>query len=96
MILKNKQKINVITPNGVNIEATVLCRVARETKISCGNKFTCTIYLCYAQNRLFTYHVDIEDDGTVEQYYGKTVCQYCVIPDIDDNQPMWTSTSTTI
>ena len=95
-IYKRNQTIEVTTPNNVKIEATVLGRVAHETQTHSYGKFTCDTYLCYAQNRLFTYNVDTEDDGTVEEYYGKTVCKYCVIPDIDDDNqtPTWTTTST--
>lgn len=50
-------------------------------------------YLCYAQNKLFTYHEQIgrknpytpeEEEYTIKEGFGRIVIDYCILPDYDD------------
>lgn len=92
-IYKRNQTIEVTTPNNVKIEATVIRRVAHEITRYNDVDYACDTYLCYAQNRLFTYIVE-EDHGIVEESYGELVCEYCIIPKDEPKQQLWTTSST--
>lgn len=81
--MKTKEIIEVRTPNGITIAAVVLSEVFKSED--------CTIYICYSQNRLFTYIVDnvflyVEGDLQDIEYpnFGKVICDYCVIPELDE------------
>ena len=68
------QTIKVTTLNGVEIDAVVL------------EKITDEIWVCYAQNRLFTVNTYfVLANGKMEQRleYGLTINDYCIIPEYE-------------
>lgn len=81
--MKNKGIIEVTTPDGTTIAAVALLKIFELEDSS--------IYVCYSQNRLFTYIVDnvfLYVDGDLQDIgysnFGKVICDYCVIPELDE------------
>jgi hypothetical protein len=69
-------RIEVKTPNGIEINAHIIHSIAN-------------VHICYAQNRLFTLYETAECiDGEFinEVHYGETITDYCVIPELDNNE----------
>ena len=79
----NKNDIFTFTAhNGVEVTAVVIAEVANEIPILTH----ITRYLCYAQNRLFTYEESYSIMHTElphEFKYGEVIVDYAVLPDYD-------------
>ena len=81
--MKKNEVFTFTAPNGVKV--TAVCLYCTDTM---GNM---TVYLCYAQNRLFTmreFHSEwVEETGEVcnETFieYGEVIVDYAVLPDYD-------------
>lgn len=78
-----KNKIFTFTaPNGTEVTAIAISKVAYE--VDC--KDAVERWLCYAQNRLFTYeesHPIYKWDAPHKFKYGKAIVDYCTIPEYD-------------
>jgi hypothetical protein len=82
-----------IAPNSANVSAVCLeCINTSDSEFGITNTF-----LCYGQNRLFTYMIDyiscpVEVEEGVLDYqlcetnprFGSVVCDYCIIPEYDE------------
>lgn len=66
----------VLAPNGVNIKMVALELVATENNT--------LVYVCYGQNRLFTYLVDSLGSEHYNYRFGVIISDYCVIPGLDE------------
>ena len=70
-------------PNGVEVTAVVIARVVHEVSY----KWATERFVCYAQNRLFTY----EEFHCIYEFmkeepkskYGEVIVDYAVLPDYD-------------
>lgn len=85
--------VEIKSPNEVTITAIVLdCISTAETRFGILNT-----YLCYSQNRLFTYSIEYyqewiqtEEDKFEYQFcehnhkFGSIICEYCIIPGLDE------------
>ena len=94
--MKKNDVFQFTAPNGVVVTAIVLNAV--ESYNEAQDK-SITSYLCYAQNRLFTYYetihhntsYDYDDAGniiedtssTTEESYGEVIVEYCILPEQD-------------
>ena len=72
-------------PNGVKVIGVVLDKIAYK----CYMSWHITTFLCYAQNRLFTYlkKEDTNCNGFVIETiyeYDKVVVDYAILPDYDE------------
>lgn len=81
MTIMEKGTVFTFEDNNTEIEAVV---VDVQSMGDCQN-----MYICYAQNRLFTYWVqgyqDMETGEWNSEYIeGKTIVDYCIIPEYDD------------
>ena len=77
-------------PNGVEVTAVVIAELS-----SSYNEMDDSVYkefLCYAQNRLFTYAETYRRENaftpeeaifTTESVYGEILVDYCILPDYD-------------
>ena len=71
-------------PNGVEVTAVVISRIAHEVDY----KWATERFVCYAQNRLFTY----EESHCIWDFmkeepkskYGEILIDYCILPDYDE------------
>ena len=69
-------------PNEVEVTAVIINRVAYEVDY----KEAIERWLCYAQNRLFTYeesHSIWQEDAPHKFKYGEVLVEYCILPDYD-------------
>ena len=76
-------KCNHDAPHGEKCHV-VLDEVGRDYHLSWCN----TTFLCYAQNKLFTYYRKERTSSNLEVVktvyeYGKIICDYAVLPDYD-------------
>jgi hypothetical protein len=69
--MERNQTFIFTTPDGVEITAVVVNVVNADSK---------TVYLCYAQNRLFELHEESGCDLTLDH----VIAEYCVIPEYDE------------
>lgn len=71
-----------IAPNGVKVTAVIVKELSY--RVMAGE--ATTQYLCYSQNRLFTYE-KVEDvwhtERPVNYKYGEVLVDYCIIPEYD-------------
>ena len=90
--MKAKDVFEIKTPNGEVIKAVVVSKVCTFSEFnSVGDEYITRFYLAYSQNRLFICieeYGDFEDytenQGKVKPEFCRVVCDYCVIPDLDD------------
>ena len=78
------RKNNVFTftaPNGVEVTAVVVDIIASWYELG-GLKEI--VYLCYAQNRLFTWKEELFGSARNFSLYGRVVAEYAVLPDYDE------------
>lgn len=84
------KKNNIFTftaPNGEEVTAVAIDCISNESNsIGCTN-----IWLCYSQNRLFTYIIEQHDftgfgkcDVASSAKYGKVLVDYAILPDYDE------------
>ena len=80
--MKKKEIFTFTAPNGVEVTAIVIDLVAVE--VTPG--LTIDRWLCYAQNRLFTYEEskDRWDNDTITHKYDRVLVDYAILPDYDD------------
>lgn len=79
--------------NGAKVQAVVIAVIKSEVKEipDCGVIEDITTFLCYAQNRLFTfietdssYEVEYEEYAhSIRSDYGKVLVDYAILPDYD-------------
>lgn len=89
--MKKNDVFTFTAPNGVEVTAVVIAELS-----SSYNEMDDSIYkefLCYAQNRLFTYaetyrrenaFTEEETIFTTDKDYGEVVVDYAILPDYDD------------
>lgn len=70
-----------LTGNDVKVYAVVVA-------VLTSNKYQ-SVYLCYAQNRLFTYYKQLQENpetGESDEIYfeGETLVEYAILPDYDE------------
>ena len=81
--MKKNDVFTFTAPNGVEVTAVVIAKVAHEVDY----KWATERFVCYAQNRLFTYeeshciweHMNEEPKSK----YGEVIVDYAVLPDYD-------------
>lgn len=81
--MKKNDIFTFTAPNGVEVKAVVIDELTSDYR-----EMTDTIinvFLCYAQNRIFTYFEEVEKDAhTIKAYYGKVLVDYAVLPEYDE------------
>lgn len=80
--MKKNDVFTFTAPNGVEVTAVVINRVAYEI----GFKYVVERWLCYAQNRVFTYdesHLLCHNELPHTFKYGEVLVDYAVLPDYD-------------
>ena len=81
--MKKNDIFTFTAPNGVKVTAVVLSKVAHEVNY----KWAVSRFLCYSQNRLFTYQVSeciwehMQEEPKYE--YGEVIADYAILPDYD-------------
>jgi hypothetical protein len=81
--MKKNDIFTFTAPNGVEVTAVVINELSY--RVIAGE--AATTWICYAQNRLFTYKMiqDIWDKSKpIEYHYGEILVDYCILPDYDD------------
>lgn len=81
--MKKNDVFTFTAPNGVEVTAVVINRVAYEI----DHLETVERWLCYAQNRLFTYeesHPICHDELPHTFEYGEVIVDYAILPDYDE------------
>lgn len=68
-------------PNGVEVTAVVVDIIASWFELG---GFKEIVYLCYAQNRLFTWKEKLFGSARESSLYGRIVAEYAVLPNYDD------------
>ena len=88
--MKKNEIFTFTAPNGVEVAAVVIYELSTDYR-----ELTDTIvkvWLCYAQNRLFTYFEEIrrknactpeEEESVIKTWYGTVIVDYCILPDFD-------------
>ena len=78
--MKKNEIFTFTASNGVEVTAVVIDKVGYDVHIRTAT----TTYLCYTQNRLFTYMEkrDIYTDEVAKEY-GKVLVDYAILPDYD-------------
>lgn len=82
--MKKNDVFTFTAPNGVEVTAVVIASVAYEVDY----KWATERFVCYAQNRLFTY----EESHCIWEFmkeelkskYGKVIVDYAILPDYDE------------
>ena len=92
--MKKNDVFTFTAPNGVEVQAVVIAVIKSEVKEipDCGVIEDITTFLCYAQNRLFTfietdssYEVEYEEYAhSIHSEYGKILADYAILPDYDE------------
>ena len=81
--MKKNEIFTFTAPNGVEVTAVVVKELSY--RVIAGE--ATTQYLCYSQNRLFTYE-KVEDvwhkERPVNYKYGKVIVDYAILPDYDE------------
>lgn len=80
--MKKNEIFTFTAPDGVEVTAIAINRVAYEVDY----KQAVERWLCYAQNRLFTYeeiHSIVREDSPNRFKYGNVIVEYCTIPKYD-------------
>ena len=81
--MKKNDIFTFTAPNGIEVTAIVVAEVAYEVDYKWATKR----FVCYAQNKLFTYeeshciweHMNEEPKSK----YGEILVDYCILPDYD-------------
>lgn len=77
-IMERYDVFEFVAPNGANVKAVVL-DVMSNYREDLGY---CTYdYVCYGQNRLFTMN---NTEANPEYRFGYVICDYVIIPEIDE------------
>ena len=88
--MKKNDVFTFTAPNGVEVTAVVVDKL-NSTYDELEDSMHVE-YLCYAQNRLFTYHEQIgrknpytpeEEEYTIKGGFGRIVVDYCILSDYD-------------
>lgn len=79
--MKKDAVFSFTAPNGAVVLGVVVA-------ILSSNEWQ-TVFLCYAQNRLFTYYKHKERDFETGElssslYFGETLVEYAILPDYDN------------
>ena len=81
--MKKNDVFTFTAPNGVEVTAVVINELSY--RVIAGE--ATTTWICYAQNRLFTYKMiqDVWDKSKpIEYHYGEVLVDYAILPDYDD------------
>jgi len=91
--MKKNDVFTFTAPNGAEVQAVVIAAIKSEVKEipDCGVIEDITTFLCYAQNRLFTfietdssYEVEYEKYAhSIHSEYGRILVDYAVLPNYD-------------
>ena len=88
--MKKQDVFTFTAPNGAEVTAVVVDKLNSTYDELEDSMYV--EYLCYAQNRLFTYHEQIgrknpytpeEEEYTIKEWFGRIVVDYCILPDYD-------------
>ncbi len=82
--MKKNDIFTFTAPNGAEVRAVVVS-LMKKTIIKDGHGFNRMFtydWLCYAQNRLFTY-MEIRHTKGVNTRYGEVLVDYAILPDYD-------------
>ena len=82
--MKKNDVFTFTAPNGKEVTGIIVAKIAHEV----GYKWATTRFLCYAQNRLFTY----EESHCIWEYmqekpefrYDEILVDYAVLPEYDE------------
>lgn len=89
--MKKSEIFTFTAPNGVEVTAVVINKLRTDYRESTDT--IVRVWLCYAQNRLFTYFEEIgrknactpeEEEFVIKAWYGTVIVDYCILPDYDD------------
>lgn len=88
--MKKNEVFTFTAPDGVKVTAAAVEKLSSD-----WSDFDDTItveWLCYSQNRLFTFCEQIgrrnaytpeEESYLIESWYGRVLVEYCILPDYD-------------
>lgn len=80
--MKKNDIFTFTAPNGVEVTAVVVDELTSDYREETDTIIN--VFLCYAQNRVFTYFEEVgKDTCTVKAYYGKVLIDYAFLPDYD-------------
>ena len=79
--MKKNEIFTFTAPNGVEVTAIVIGLVAVEVT----PRLIIDIWLCYAQNKLFTFEEskDRWNNNTITHKYNRVLVNYAILPDYD-------------
>lgn len=78
--MKKNDIFTLTTPNGVEVTGVCINEVGFAVHLSTAT----TTYLCYAQNRLFTWLIKEHTlNHSIHEEYGKILVDYAILPDYD-------------
>ena len=78
--MKKNEIFTFTAPNGVEVTAVVVDIIASWYELG---GFKEIVYLCYAQNRLFTWKEKLFGSARNSSLYGRVVAEYAILPDYD-------------
>ena len=78
--MKKNDVFTFIAPNGAEVTGVVVDTIARWYELG---RLSTTVYLCYAQNKLFTWKEEFKHGELIDSYYGRVTMDYAVLPDYD-------------
>lgn len=78
--MKKNEIFTFTAPNGVEVTAVVIASVGFAVHVRTAER----TYLCYSQNKLFTY-IEKKDIYTYEvvMEYGEVIVDYAILPEYD-------------
>ena len=79
--MKKNDVFTFTAPNGVEVTGIVVDIIASWYELG-GLKEI--VYLCYAQNRLFTWKEELFGSARNKSFYGRVVAEYTILPDYDE------------
>ena len=89
--MKKNDVFTFTAPNGVEVTAVAIEQCGMSYERTFGLRIVAT-WLCYGQNRLFTYFEEIrrknactpeEEESVIKTWYGTVIVDYCILPDFD-------------
>lgn len=78
--MKKNDVFAFTAPNGGEVAAVVVDIIARWLDF---NGHSTMVYLCYAQNKLFTWRQEFIHGKLLNSHYGRVAVDYAILPDYD-------------
>ena len=88
--MKKNDVFTFTAPNGAKVTGVVVNLLSSSIEEGKCDYFEYRTWLCYAQNRLFSYNEAYgskwpnEPEETLWARFGNTLVDYCIIPELDD------------